>query len=340
MNVNAVRLSNNIKAPKIGQQVSFRGKEISDTFERTFQPEKKHENDAIKWFEETDYILNHLIATLADKRNIIGEGFTHVGFLIPENDSYILRTRKTNLPQSEIKDYTITDVEDKNLTINIGQPVAEINVNSSDSLFPQIVQVLKRQKGEPIGVKPASTIYIEDTEILREGEIPYNDISRKEYYERTIHKVAQLPEEAYEKLIEDLNIAAQNGYKFDYYNSNNILVDEEGKSLGLIDMEKNGLPIDYGSVLYALTNIQYFNTFISKYDVPEISEDRKVKVLEDTVTIIEKYLKAMQNKGLKFNRDESSMYFIQLLESLPCKFYFKTFDTNEQLMKLGQMGLI
>lgn len=341
MNINAISSLNYIgNSNKIQNRQSFKGKGISDTFEKTVSPAEEAKNEAIKWLEETNYILNHLAATLADRRNIIGEGYTHIGVSIPENDAYIFRINRTNFPKGEIKDYKITDVEDKDLTVNIGQPVAEIRVKSTGSLLPATIQVLKRQKGEPVGIKPASAIYIEDTEKLREGEIPYNDISRKENYERTIHKVAQLPIEAYEKLIEDLNISAQNGYKFDYYNSNNILVDDEGKSLGLIDMEKIGLPVDYGSVLYALTNIQYFNTFTSKYDVPEISDEKKAKVLEDTVMIIDKYLKAMQNKGLKFNRDESSMYFIQLLESLPCKFYFRTFDIKEQWSKLAQMGLV
>lgn len=320
-------------------KTSFKGTEYVDTFERTTSSIVQGENRAIKWLKETDFVNKSLAETLANSENILGEGFSHVVYQIPGNDEYILRMNKSSVKCDEIKNPEIKDVEDKNLPINIGQPVAQILFDTSDSYMKGYVEVLKKQNGESVGVKPPSAIYIEDTGVLRENEVPYEDASRKDKYERTIHKVAQLPVSAYEKFLEELTIAGEAGYKFDYYNSNNVLVDEDGQAINIIDMDQQKSPVDYGSVLFALTNIEYFNTFNSQYDASPVSDERKEQAFLDTVEIIDKYVQAMKNQGLKFDRENTSMYFYKLLDSFPCKFYCKSFDYSGQWAKFEQMGV-
>ena len=57
------------------------------------------------------------------------------------------------------------------------------------------------------------------------------------------------------------------GYKFDYYNPNNFLLDEDKGSIEIIDLDKYKAPYknDLGNALWALTNIEYLNTYLSSY---------------------------------------------------------------------------
>ena len=338
MNIGAINTQIQLKNYiGLAKTASFKSLNSVDTFEKTTVP--KSSNEAINWLEQTDFINTRLSETLNNDDNISGEGFSHIVYAIPGNEEYILRMKKSNVLKGQIKSSEIKDVEDKNLKVNIGQPVAEIVYETEDSPVQGRIEVLKKQTGEPVGVKPPSAIYIEDTDKLRENELPYEDISRKEAYARTIHKVAELPVEAYEKFLEDITSASKSGYKFDYYNSNNILVDDKGQALNLIDMDKCSMDADYGSILYALTNIEYFNTFTSRYEAPVMSDEQKMAAIDDTITIIDKYIQAMKNKGIKFDKDNSSMYFYKLLGSMPFQFFCKSFDSNEQWLKHEQMGV-
>lgn len=342
MNINAITSLRQIGRNFLPKAPSFLGTINSipnDSFERTTPKKSESENGAIKWIEDNDYVRTKLIKTLNNPDNLLGSGFNHSAYVIPETDDYIFRVKKNFMPRQLVNEYEIKDVEDKKLPINIGQVLAEISLD--EKVYPdwQLIQVLKRQNGEPLGIKPPSATFYENGE-LREGELPYDDISRKETYERTIHKVAQMPVEAYEKLLENLEIASQNGYNFDYYNSNNILVDEENQALNLIDMDAVGEEVDYGSVLFALTNVEYLDVFKSKHGSAIMDDKRVEGVVNDTIEIIDKYIQAMKNKGFKFDRQTSSVYFQKFLSSIPAIIYFKTFDIKEKWNKLEEMGLV
>ncbi len=338
MNIGAINTQIQLKNYiGLAKTASFKSLNSVDTFEKTTVPQSS--NEAIDWMQQTNFVNTRLTNIINNDDNIAGEGFNHIAYSIPDNEKYILRSGKADAIKGRIVSSEIKDIEDKNLRVNIGQPVAEIVFKTEKSPVIGRIEVLKKQTGEPVGVKPPSAIYIEDTDKLRENELPYEDISRKEAYARTIHKVAELPVEAYEKFLEDITLASKAGYKFDYYNSNNILVDDKGQALNIIDMDKCSIDVDYGSVLYALTNIEYFNTFTSRYEAPVMSDEQKMAAIDDTIAIIDKYIQAMKNKGLKFERDNSSVYFYKLLVSMPFSFFCKSFDTNEQWLKLKQMGV-
>ena len=219
----------------------------------------------------------------------------------------------------------IKDTEDKNLTINIGQQVAEITVPTS-FVFPETIEVIKKQKGKSLGVPPYEALSANENGDLRKGELPYEALERKLHYAESIHDVAQLPVSAYEKLISDVISANEAGYSFDYLNSNNLLVDKNDKSINLIDMNKSGGGVNLGNVLYALTNISYFSTYSSSYDENPMSEDDVNKALNDTIQIISKFMQAMQNMGLKLDKNECSYQFMNLMNSFPFTLYCKTFD--------------
>ena len=130
---------------------------------------------------------------------------------------------------------------------------------------------------------------------------------------------------------------ADSGYAIDIENSNNLLIDEENQKINIIDTSRENFPADFGGLLFALTNIDYFDTFISDYDNTGMSEAQKKQAIKDTMEITKKYTQAMKNIGVKF--DKNSYKFFQLLRSLPMSYYFKTADIDTKLAKLKEEGL-
>ena len=292
--------------------VSFKGNEV--------QVEK---SDFVKWAEKTDFINTQLIDIIRNPENVIGSGFVHTAYLIPQNEEYVLRVESDALPYIDCKNINkakVEDAEDKDLDINIGQTVANIVLKNDWDEPYTVINVLKKQTGESVGVQPAETLSKDGWGVEEYGVLPYYDITRKEKYARTIHQVAELPIESYEKLIKDFQTASEKGFHFDHLNSNNLLVDAENQSVNFIDMEKGSEPVkpSYSNLLYSLTNIQYYETYTSRY-YNDRTDEQKEAALKDTVQIINKFLQAMENTGAKFNRNDHSYEFtISFANSVPC----------------------
>ena len=244
--------------------------------------------------------------------------------------------RETNFNYNDFNVEKLTDTEDKNLKINIGQSIGNIKLRNSNKMSV-IVDVLKKQRGASIGNPPPRAICNEYNEELREGEEPYEAMSRKTKYAKSLESLASLPVETYEELIQKVKEASKLGYKFDYLNSNNLLVDEENQQINLIDMDRiRGGEEDYGSLLYALTNIKYFGTYCSKYDGNLVDADKQLEAIENTVQIAKKYLEAMKRQNVKFNTEKPTIEFFEFVRSLPATFLCDKSDPNEKLKILQQ----
>ena len=334
--ISPINLSNIYKPQTLVKSPIFRG--AADTFEKTSK--NVSQNNFIKWAQDTDYLKTGLENSLTNPANLLGKGFSHSAYTIDGNNDYILRTSNISADVLDFSSAKIVDTEDKELDINIGQQIAEITVNRKGKYpFPEKIEVLKKQTGESIGIAPSQVLYNEYTGKLRDGEKPYEDISRKEKYAKTIHQVAQLPLSAYEQLIETIQKAQKKGYVLDHLNSNNLMVDETNQSINIIDMDKKGTKADYGNVLYALTNIYYFETFTSQYDSAKMPEDKINQAFKDTLDIINKFTQAMKNKQVKFDKDTCSIEFLNFILSMPCSFFCKSFDVNQKWAKFKQMEL-
>lgn len=352
--INFARINNNFKKEQttINQgltqdifvkSTSFKGKSV----------EKK--GSFSQWAEETDFIKSKLGEVLLNDEHKIGAGFSNTAYNIPGNDDYVLR-----MPTRGIKRIYIPNIEkalikefDSNIDINIGQKVAEIIIPSQwakegqEDWSKTVVEVLRKQTGEAVGVQPPETlVYSTDfsTE-FKADELPYEDITRKKKYERTIDKLANLPIESYETLISEFTKAIEAGYSFDHLNSNNILVDGKRERINLIDMgysepHKKGTP-DYANLLYSLTNISYYSTFLSDYNNEEISQEQKNKATKNTIEIISKFMQAMKNQGVKFADDNfSSEVVYTFLPSFPCAMYCRSGDSNAFVKKAKEMGIM
>lgn len=337
--INAINFLGNITC-NVNRQQSF-GNKIkpmdNDYFIKSTHLENISQNDFIKWANETGFYPHRLVDVMKDEENILGKGFSNTVYKIPGNNDYVLRVSNASaINIDDLSDYSLEDVEDKNLDGNYGQCIAKIT--SSDFRKPDIF-VLRKQTGITNGNPPSSVIYFENGD-LKPGELPYEAYDRKEHYAKSLQILADMPQEAYDNVVYNLSKLGDMGYKFDYYNPNNFLLDEEGEQINIIDLEKvqKGYKNDLGNALWALSDISYLNTFMSKHDSYPMSEDDSNKAFKNTITIIDKYTKAIKNNGQTYSFD--GYEFFQLLNSVPMSFYLRTWDIEEKRQKLKDMGVM
>lgn len=340
---------------------AFRGSNndsSGDTFVRSTEELKKAvkprerkildspENEFIKWAEETGFMETGLREALQPE-NFIGEGFHHAAYKIPNNEDYVLRVQRDfRCKDGEIdySRYIIKDTRDKELTRNCGQQIALlVDKNPDISGYSPNIEVLLKQKGYAnSNPSPRALLLREDSDELRPGVLSYDDNSRKSYFAHCMKALAQLPDESYDILIEDIIVAGEAGYRFDHFNSNNFLIDEEDEKINIIDMETAPKPHKdrFGNTLYALVNAEFFRTYFSSYSdyVPEY-EGEKEDTLKNIITVLDKYTRALQRNHQKYNRT-SYEFFMELIPSMPVSFWLRTMDLNEKFKKLSEMDVL
>ena len=317
---------------RTSSSVSFKGEDVT-----------KPETDFRTWAEKTNFLSSQFKDVITDENNIIGSGFDHTVYAIPNCEDYVLR--KNNFGCGMPLDYSgaaLSPFEYPKSDINVGQVVATIEIPCTLSKYlKDSVDVLRKQTGHSIGNPPFAAISNEYTGELRTGELPYESRERKEKFLKDIHSVSQLPQKAFDDLISDLTKAAEAGYALDHYNSNNLLLDDKNSRINLIDM-RSGLSskkADYANLLYSLTNIYYLPNFTSMYDGNQMQDWQIKQAVEDIVTIVDKYTTAMQNQGVKFDRENSSIEFRDFMNSMPCSIFCQTGDYSEKWNKFEQMGI-
>ena len=280
------------------------------------------------WMLQNDLTFKDIQNVITNDENIIGQGNYSTAYQIPNCEDFCLKINtldKEDLVNADFSKAKLQDTEDKNLKINVGQQVAKISIAREYLPISYEIEILRKQTGESIGVPHPDTLVTgEYTHTARKGLAPYEDYSRKEKYARTIHEVANLPVESYEKLIQDFMDAKEAGYNFDYLNSNNLLVDSQNQKINLVDMGK-GENSSLAGLLYALTNIQYYGTFTSEWFNP-VEPEQKEQASKDTIEIISKFFKALENKGLRMDKS-----------SAPSEVYLTLFHSH--LFQIAQMGL-
>lgn len=342
LKISPVSFGNLYKPAFTTNNTSFTSRLKKDEFVRTTNPvtssevQNAEESTFLNWVEESG-IIEKLPEILRNPDNIIGTGFRHKVYQIPGCDDYVLRVlRETNFNYNDFNVERYTDTEDRNLKINIGQSIGNIKLRNSNKMTV-IVDVLKKQKGTSIGNPPPQAICNEYSGELREDEEPYEAMSRKIKYADSLKSLAALPVETYEELIQKVKEASKLGYKFDYLNSNNLLVDEENQQINLIDMDRaRGSEEDYGSLLCALTNIDYFGTYFSKYDGNPVDWEEIDQAIKNTKEITKKYIEAMKKQNVKFEKPTDS--FRRFVNSLPVMLLCKDSNYYKELLQNALNG--
>ena len=275
----------------------------SDVFERTTK-----DTPAVSWFKSQTY--GSLKNILNNRANEIGRGYFHIAYNIPKEKDLVIRTKRSfNINQHQNSDISIKDTEDKSLKINIGQSLASIIFTNRNSKKQQEIEILRKQNGEPVGVKPY--------EIVRKKMSieEYSSKEMKEKYAKSLQALADFPVAAYEKLIDTLQEASKCNYCFDYINSNNLLYDTKTKSINVIDLEKGSGILNYGSILYALTNTSYAKVYNNiGYEVPM---EEMEKTVANSEKVMQNFIKALENKGLAEEAEDCMLcYFGMMMGAL------------------------
>ena len=261
-------------------------------------------------FERTPIIksVEDISTIIGDKANEIGRGYYHIAYNIPQKHDCVLRIpRKFNLNRFKNADVEITDNEDKNLKINVGQKLAAVKLKDPQTGKSVELEILKKQQGKPFGIMP----YVAYNKAKATVNMPnYDSKEMKEKHRASVEAIAKFPVSSYEKLIETVQEAAKSNYSFDFINSNNILYDEKTQSINLVDLDYGKGEIDYGKILYALTDSSYIKIYNSiGYDV---GEEERTKTGENISKITDKFMAAMENKGLNAELEKSMMSFFTL----------------------------
>lgn len=316
-----------------------------DVFEKSTEVKSDFSDiDFEEWSNETCFYSQ--IDKIFTDENYLGSGRSSSVFKIPGSENFVARIHNTGSALSGIKNYAnkhkkksdwfIKNVE-TDLSRNFGQQVAV--VTCADDVEKQI-QIILYQKGEPVGVPPE---LVADTLLSIDKNYPeYQSTGMKKKYSSSMSSIAQLPESAYVEYIKSLIELQKNNYIFDSSNSNNLLIDPENKSIGIVDIVKMhnigvNLPLDLGFGLYSLINYGYFSTYIQDKVAP-IPKEEISKTKSDIFEIISKYLSAMKKTNQKFSIEDSIIR--KMLTSDLFGEYFDNYCPANNYIDLKKSGLL
>ncbi len=248
---------------------SFKGSKNDDSFQ-----------EFVKWAEKTDFLSN--ADNIIDKTGrILGSGFEGITIEIPNNDKWVIKVMKrSNLIQQGCEKATICEVPDKLPDLNIGQIIAYVTMPISNTLSRRFY-IPRKQKGESYGI----------------NNTPPQKLNKKniDTHISSLKKMAQFPLEAYKQMIRDIMQANDAGYIFDFYNPNNIMLDDENKRINFVDVDpacKESVNYQFSDILYALLDGDFGITFLnSNEDKDLIGQAKKYSDI-----IKEKFEKAIQDE--------------------------------------------
>ncbi|MDD3419417.1 MAG: hypothetical protein PHE78_02325 [Candidatus Gastranaerophilales bacterium] len=209
-----------------------------------------------KFAKKTD-ILNNL-PNIAQPWNYIGEGRHNIVYSIPGNDVFLLRINKKHLDSLRQKN-PLTKSENPFPEINIGQKVGQIGKH---------IQVIIKQNGFSNGIP--SRMFLDSYKPTPQEIVPW--------YIENLKAIANMPQKAYNNLAKEIKTVTKKKYFFDFYNPNNILIDEKKQEFNLVDIEPCVTKIrDY---INFCSKKHLFLSLIDNYFMPNVyksasKEDKK-----------------------------------------------------------------
>lgn len=248
---------------------SFKGNKNDDSFQAF-----------VKWAEETDFLSNadNIIERTG---RILGGGFEGITIEIPNNDKWVIKVMKrSNFIQQKCEKAAICEVPDKLPDLNIGQMIAYVTMPISNTSSRRFY-ILRKQKGDSYGINNTPP-----------QELNKNNIAA---HISSLKKMAEYPFDAYRQMIRDIISVNDAGYVFDFYNPNNIMLDDENKRINFVDVDpacNEKVSYQFSDILYALLDGDFGVSFLnSNQDKDLIEQANKYSDI-----IKEKFDKAIQDE--------------------------------------------
>lgn len=298
MNISSINLN---FTPLPQQKKHFQtNAQIYDTFEKNISfgyAPQEYSYEAFKDWATSTSFMDNAIKIINSPKRVLGSGFEGTTYEIPSNDTWVIKQyRIRQTPQQNSNEPSIEKCYDKSPSLNVGQKIAKVVIPELDN-DSNVLYILKKQKGTSYGIS-----------FFDRDEITEKNIKR---HISSLQTVADFPVETYKQLIMDIIEANDKGYRFDYLNPNNIMIDTEEQRINFVDVnDNNNEPETYqfGDILFALLDGAFAMIF-NKSTAPQEDKDT-AQILSQQ--IIDKYMTAMKECSVKF---EETVGYLMLEKS-------------------------
>ena len=273
-----------------------------------------------QWAKETEF-TTYAPDIIARTGKILGSGFESKTYSIPRNNDWVIRqynrSGMLNVPAEEPE---IKKIEDISPELNVGQFVASVRLPINSRLSQQFY-VLKRQSGESYGVSYSSRNDV-------------NDQTTKTHI-NSLKKLADLPQESFDKLIKDIDYITKRGYKFECTDPGNFMIDSDAQSVNFLNIENKLGSVNsnqYGDVLFALLDGEFAIEF-NKSDRNQSEKDTATRLSQQ---ICSKFMIAMIRNNVQF---DFTNQFQDVFNSKAFEAILGTTNYDDKIDKLIELGL-
>lgn len=266
-------------------------------------------------------VKNVILSTIADDKNYIGSGFNANAYNIPNIPNYILRIERKSFDPQTFMHHPLVEETQNSLAPNFGQYVA----SNGNGLF-----INKKVFGESHSLSNWSETIIK---IENGEEILYKDA--KTIFEK-IKKLSEFPLTSFEDLakkIKKLNKYTKS--EIDIMNPNNLIVNNEKKELGIIDLwykhsynathePYNGIDSMINLMLDPFTHTKVYN---------KLNNTDKDILIKSSSEIIKKVMDAGEKNGLERTSINARAIYRDFDKRLPEPFALPSYEEFLQMYR-------
>lgn len=248
-------------------------------------------DDFCKYFRKfypDDTFKNSVYSIITNAKNYMASGFYADIYTIPSIEKYLIRIERENFRLKSFMQNEITAAPQNESLPNFGQYIATNN----EGFF-----IVKKVQGEcnSIPYWPKK---------IKQLELGTAEINEKEtqFILKKIKKLSEFPQKSYDKLAKKIQIINKNtDCEIDMMNPNNLLINNENKSINIIDIwyqsygdeikaPYNGIESMLHLMLDPLTHCKVYE---------KLPPEDKIRLIQSSEKIIQKVLEASEKNGLK-----------------------------------------
>lgn len=185
-------------------------------------------NNFKKQFDALQMTPQAFIEHVRSQGPFLGHGTSARVYDIPGMPDFVMRIPKSKFNPPDAL-YSIDDILPNR---NVGQRIATLG---KDEYGEPVVQILKKQKGIPLD-------FIVRTAMQQDPPpVPVESVSTIDGYDRFyLGMIERMPQSAFDDLAVAIREVDQAGFSIDPYCLNNLLLDEQGQRLNLVDLSEKG----------------------------------------------------------------------------------------------------